>query len=166
MYTLRLAPALLHELDVEAQADLAATTRLGDWDVAPCAAVGRSLLVCVSDRSDLPIVLPRPDLGDLPEALGIALVPVLRMLGVDDQAIASELDEMATGLFGMSSDRSRQRRVRTLAQHAATWIQQAQPGPVDVVALHAQLAARRSSRTTATIAARTRALFGLSAARR
>lgn len=160
MYTLRLVPSLLHDLDVDDQAAPPPTTRLGDWDVVPLEAGGRALLVCVSDRADLPIVLPRPDLADLPEALGIALVPVLRAVGIADDAIGAEIDEMATGMFGAAIERRRLMRVRALARRAGAWVEQAGRSPIDVAALHAMLLAMAGGvRGRGTIAARTRAAF-------
>lgn len=161
MYTLRLATALLVDLDVDPPVPVVATTRLGDWDVVPLEAAGRSLLVCVSDRTDLTIVVPRPDLGDLPEALGIALVPVLRTLRVDDAAIAAELDEMSTGTFGSLTDRSRARRVRTLARRAEVWLERSSRDAVDVAGLHLALASARRGRQSGSIADHTRAAFGV-----
>lgn len=160
MYTLRLAPALLRDLDVEPPVPVAATTRLGDWDVVPLEAAGRALLVCASGRTDLTIVVPRPDLADLPEALGIALVPVLRALHVDDTEIAAELDEMATGTFGSLADPSRARRVRTLARRAEAWLERSRRDAIDVAALHGALARARRGRGAGSIADHTRAAFG------
>lgn len=161
MYTLRLAADLLHDLDVDEEPAVPATTRLGDWDLAPFDTRGRALLVCVSDRTDLTIVLPRPDMADLPEALGIALVPVLRAVGIDEEAIAAELDEMTTGLFGTATSRRRLQRVGSLGRRAAAWIEHADLGVVDVAGLHAMLCALAGgARGAGTIADRTRAAFG------
>ena len=164
MYTLRLATALVRDVDVDPGLPVVATTRLGDWDVAPFEAAGRPLLACVSDRSDLAIVMPRPDPADLPEALGIALVPVLRALGVSDEAIAAELDEMASGTFGRLTDPARRRHLRTVARRAAGWIETGGRNTVDVPALHARLARRRRGREAGTIADHTRRAFGLAPA--
>lgn len=166
MYTLRLTTALLLDLDVDPPVPAVATTRLGDWDVVPLEAAGRTLLVCVSGRTDLTIVLPRPDLADLPEALGIALVPVLRTLHVDDAAIAAELDEMATGTFGSLTDPSRARRVRTLARRAEAWLEWGRHDAADVAALHHALARARRGREAGSIADHTRAAFGVAPAAR
>lgn len=165
MYTLRLAPTLLDEAEMEPRPAAAPTTRLGDWDVVPVHAGSRALLVALSDRTDLTIVLPRPDLGDLPEALGIALVPVLRSLGLDDELIGAELDEMTTGLFGAATKKGRLTRAQAQARRAAEWIAAAGPA-VDVAALHAMLYAQRASgRDGVTIADRTRAAFDTQHAR-
>ena len=160
MYTLRLVPALLEDLDVDEEPSAPATTRLGDWDVVPLDAAGRALLVCVSARTDLTIVLPRPDIADLPEALGIALVPVLRALAIGEDGIAAELDEMTTGIFGTVIAPGRLLRASALSRRVARWIAQAHRRPVDVVGLHAMLCAQTSGRRQ-TIAGRTRAAFGM-----
>lgn len=144
MYTLRLTRALLgtDRDDPDDEPDVAATTRLGDWHVGPLDVGGRSLLVCASDTTGLTVVLPRPDLTDLPEHLGVALVPVLRALGVPDRAIAAEIDEMATGRVGVSHSVAARAWLRAQARRVARALEAAGAGPVDVAALHASLATR------------------------
>ena len=149
MYTLRLTRALLHQFEPsgvgEHETEAAPTTRLGDWYVMPLQAGRRSLVLCTSSLSRLTIVMPRPGLPDLPEQLGVALVPVLRALHVPDEAIVAELDQMATGRIGTTRSRALLTAMRGQAQRATTFLAGAGTGQVDVEGLHRLLWSRRST---------------------
>jgi hypothetical protein len=149
VYTLRLSPALLDEFEVPVAGDDAPdaspTTRLGDWYVMPLPAGRRSLVLCSSSLSRLTIVMPRPDPPDLPEQLGVALVPVLRALHVPDDAIVAELDQMAAGRIGPTRSRALLAAMRGQARRAATFIAGAGTGQVDVEGLHRLLWSGRST---------------------
>jgi hypothetical protein len=163
VYTLRLTRSLLAQFrvsDDDGRCDAPPTTRLGDWYVMPLQAGRRSLVLCTSSRSGLTIVMPRPDLTDLPEQLGITLVPLLRALAVPEEAIVAELDEMATGRVGPTLDRSLLGTMRAQGARTTAFIAEGGARPVDVTALHRLLLQQRRRATgRSTIGDLTASLF-------
>jgi hypothetical protein len=147
MYTLRLTRSLLAHVERHDATDVTAppTTRLGDWYVAPFSSGGRELLMCTSERCGLSVVLPADRLDDLPTQLVVALVPVLRALGVPSDAIATEVEEMAEGEIGPTRSRSVPAAMRAVVREAQAVLAGADEGRVDVAGLHRRLAAHRSA---------------------
>jgi hypothetical protein len=142
MYTLRFTRPLLGlvtDPDEPLPAEVAPTTRLGDWYVVPLEATGRDLLLCTSERSRLSVVLPASDFEELPENLAIALVGVLHRLGLPKAVIAREIDAMTSGDVGVARDRALLTAMRTIGSRARTFIESAEDG-IDVAALYEHLA--------------------------
>jgi hypothetical protein len=164
VYTLRLTRPLLDAFEVaddDGRPDAPPTTRLGDWYAMPLQVGRRSLILCASSHSRLTIVLPRPDLPHLPERLGVTLVPVLRALDVREDAIAVELDQMATGRIGPTLDGGLLGTMRAQRARARAVIETAGARPVDVAGLHRLLWEQRSRATGhRTFGELTASLFG------
>lgn len=63
------------------------------------------LVLCVSERTLLPVVLPAKSLASLPERLVAGIGEVLAAIGVDAAAIAAELDSMREPVFAKTANR-------------------------------------------------------------
>ena len=149
MYTLRLMRSLLVDFEPDhgaAASQVDPGTALGDWYVVGVIVGARDLAVCLSARSHLTLVFPRPSSADLPQHLAATLVAVLRDLGVSQPAIAAELEEMTDGAIAAASDRRTlgvlTARVALVRRHVA----EIAPGAVDARRLHRVLADRRVRR--------------------
>jgi hypothetical protein len=157
VYTLRLTRPLLADFDSGDDAAAGATpptTALGDWYATGLMVGARDLVVCLSARSHLTIVFPRPSPVDLPQHLAATLVGVLRDIGVSRPAIAAELAEMTDGEIASASDR---RTLGVLAARAALvrrLVAEIAPGEVDARRLHRALADRRVGHDHETCGAR------------
>lgn len=112
MYTLRCTQKLLRA-GVRETTGLAepATTALGDWYANVLFSRPQRLVVCVSEVTRLPVVLPASPAATLPERLPRGLAEVLLQIGVPQEAIRAELEQMqaggssarSTGTWGCSS---------------------------------------------------------------
>ncbi|MFN8495645.1 MAG: hypothetical protein U0350_49090 [Caldilineaceae bacterium] len=82
------------------------TTVLGDW-YCHLVYIGRTqLLLCVSERSLLPILLPAREAQFLPVRLSAALNIALAALNVDERAIYHELAQMQKYQIAQTTNRS------------------------------------------------------------
>jgi len=70
------------------------TTRLGDWYANLLGAAPSQLILCVSERTLLPVILPARDAASLSVRLALALGEVLREIGVSEEMTAAELGQM------------------------------------------------------------------------
>ena len=103
MFTLRATRKLLTAMEAApAKEPPTPTTVLGDW-YAKLADDG--LILCVSERTLLPVVLPRETLGAITRALPQALAAVLDKLGVDRAAIERERFAMAQSAVSTTASR-------------------------------------------------------------
>jgi hypothetical protein len=98
MYALRCTRSLLDRFRKasieEIPSPAPATTALGDW-YANGLNIGRHRLVlCVNERSLLPVVIAARDLPDLPRRLAESVGGVLAALGVRHELIRAEIREM------------------------------------------------------------------------
>lgn len=146
MYTLHLTRSLLVDFEPDhgaAASQVDPSTALGDWYVVGVIVGARDLAVCLSARSHLTLVFPRPSSADLPQHLAATLVAVLRDLGVSKPAIAAELEEMTDGAISAATDR---RTLGVLTARAALvrrLVAETAPGAVDAQRLHRTLSERR-----------------------
>lgn len=84
----------------------ASTTILGDW-YANLLYVGKQqLILCVSDKTLLPVVVPAADAKLLPRRLPEALFDVLKVLGIPWSAIDREMKEMQEFTIARTASRS------------------------------------------------------------
>lgn len=145
MYTLRLTRSLLASFDPDPDVSPppATTTRLGDWYVQPLRVGRRNLLLSTSGRTLLTIVLPFEALEALPQRLAVGLVGLLRDLAIPEEAMTSEIDQMADGVVRPTDSRRTLGAMRGLASIATREIGRSRRG-VDVAALHLALASYRS----------------------
>lgn len=107
MFTLRCTDSLLKHLRVAPEARPSpSTTKLGDWYAHLTATSGRRVILCVSEKTLLPVVLDVTSEAKLPGALGIALREVLAGMGVPEPLIDQELSEMDVSAFSRTSSQS------------------------------------------------------------
>jgi len=84
----------------------ASSTVLGDW-YANLLRIGKQqLILCVSERTLLPVVLPAVDAKMLARRLPDAVSDVLEALGVPASAIDREMREMQEATIGRTVNRS------------------------------------------------------------
>jgi hypothetical protein len=105
MVTVRCTQKLLRRLPAAADAP-ASTTILGDW-YANILFARPQLILCVSERTLLPVVLPAKNIDTLVPRLAAAVGDVLLQLGVAPNLVAEEQAEME----GFSYSRTQNRRV-------------------------------------------------------
>ena len=99
MFTLRCTRKLLDRGLTQSPGDaLAPTTTLGDWYATVLNLRPQHLVLCISERSLLPLVLPAREARSLPQRLVAALPALLESLEVPDDCIATELAAMQDGM--------------------------------------------------------------------
>jgi hypothetical protein len=107
MFTLRCTARLLKQLAVKpAPSAQTPTTRLGDWYATILWGRPRVLL-CVSERTLLPVLVRLPSIGELLPALRDSVAAVLTGLRVPAGLVDDEIAEMETAVI----DRTANRRV-------------------------------------------------------
>jgi hypothetical protein len=101
--TSKLRARLKQRPDIEASNS---TTMLGDW-YCHLVHYGRTqVIVCVSERTRLPIFIPAREAQAFPWRLQETLRWVLMQFGVTPTSLANELNEMATSVFAATTSRS------------------------------------------------------------
>lgn len=105
MFTLHGTSKLLETLKVKPGPSRAATTRLGNW-YATHLAGPRSPVMCVSERTFLPVVVERCPASELPRALADGLATLLLDLGVPKELIEQERFAMAQSSWAKTESRS------------------------------------------------------------
>jgi hypothetical protein len=83
----------------------APTTVLGDWYANIVFTRPEQVVVCLSERTLLPVVVTAKDIKHLPERVAAAAGTMLRSIGVSPDDIESELSEMAVGQLGTTASR-------------------------------------------------------------
>ncbi|MBI5506127.1 MAG: hypothetical protein HY899_15130 [Deltaproteobacteria bacterium] len=106
MFTLRATARLLERLKIapERQPPVS-TTRLGDWYANLLCAAPSQLILCVSERTLLPVILPAEDAASLSLRLALALGEVLREIGVCGEMTAAELAQMNQARVAKTANR-------------------------------------------------------------
>jgi len=104
MVTIRCTQKLLRRLR-HTEETHAATTVLGDWYANILFSRPQQLVLCVSERTLLPIVLPAKGVETLAPRLAATVGEVLLRLGIDPGLIEKEQDEMRTFAYGMTRNR-------------------------------------------------------------
>jgi hypothetical protein len=104
MYTLRCTQKLLRRI-VGALPDSTAapTTRLGDWYANLLFSKPQHLVLCVSERTLLPIVIPAKEIQLLPLRLADGVRDVLVALGIDPSLAEQEWEKMQSCQFGKTA---------------------------------------------------------------
>ncbi len=86
--------------------DQSSTTRLGDW-YGNIYQIGRTqLILCVSERSRLPVIVPAKDGKNFPNRLNDILRALLQSIVPDAQLIDTEMVEMQEVIYAKSVNRS------------------------------------------------------------
>lgn len=107
MFSLHCTARLLKVLRVPATPDPPpATTLLGNWYANLLPLRGRPVILCVSERSLLPVLLPAGANINLPRLLAVELGTVLADLGVPSELIERERFAMAQSTCAKTSSRS------------------------------------------------------------
>ena len=106
MFTVRCTARLLTRLKVSpAVAPLMPSTRLGDWYANLLFTRPVHLVLCVSERTLLPVLVPARELETLPFRLRRLVCDVLQAIGVPDHAIRLEERAMAEVAVGRTASR-------------------------------------------------------------
>jgi hypothetical protein len=92
------APAVL-------DAPTAPTTVLGDWYANIIFTRPEHLVVCLSERTLLPVVVPAKDVKKLPGRIAAAARVMLLEIGVPPEAVSAEVQEMECGYLGVTASR-------------------------------------------------------------
>ena len=105
MFTLRCTAKLRKRLGAtEETASPAPSTKLGDW-YAHLLFTRPQLVLCVSERTLLPILIPARESRLLLPRLREAVGQMLRALGVSEETIAAEQEAMRDGVIGKTASR-------------------------------------------------------------
>ena len=104
MVTVRCTQKLLRRLR-HTEETHAGTTVLGDWYANILFSRPQQLVLCVSERTLLPIVLPAKRVETLAPRLAAAVGEVLFRLGIGPGLIEREQDEMRTFVYGRTQNR-------------------------------------------------------------
>ena len=107
MLTLRCTRKLLKHLHAEPSAsEVVATTKLGDWYGNLLFTTHLRLVICVSERSLLPVFVHVKHNASFASRFRAAARSVLESIGASPNSIDSELHEMCEVTFGTTSNRS------------------------------------------------------------
>ena len=106
MFTLRCTQRLLRRGLAETGAvNSQADTLLADWYANILVVRPSHLVVCISERTLLPVVVVAKDIKHLPQRVVAALAPVLQSLEVQAPAIEAELVAMQTCHVGRTASK-------------------------------------------------------------
>jgi len=107
MLTLRCTQKLLARgLEIGSGVERLPTALLGDWYANVLTRKPQHLVLCISERTLLPVILPARDAKSLPRRLSDAVCVVLCHLGIESAAIERERAEMGTVQVGRTASRS------------------------------------------------------------
>jgi uncharacterized protein DUF6933 len=105
--TLRCTVKLLKQLDQPQQvATIGPATRLGDWYGTLLFTLPERLVLCVSEQTLLPVLLPAAPFSSLPARLPRAVSEVLTGLGADRTSTQEECEAMSPVVVGRTASRS------------------------------------------------------------
>lgn len=100
MLTLRATARLLERARIKPDpAPSASTGKLGDWYANLLVAQPAHRVLCVSERTLLPVLVPAKDIAGLPQRLVEAAGEVLRAIGIAAGDVQKELEHMHTVRF-------------------------------------------------------------------
>lgn len=107
MFTLRCTGKLLKRLHASPGLDVEPpTTRLGDWYATLVYEGREQLVLCVSERSLLPVVVPAREARTLVPRFQDAFAELLVLLGISTADIERERAEMADARIGRTASRT------------------------------------------------------------
>jgi hypothetical protein len=81
------------------------TGRLGDWYANLLVMRPAHLVLCVSDRTLLPVIVPAKDIASLPTRLALAVGDMLRAIGVPEEPVIRELRQMVDWRIAKTANR-------------------------------------------------------------
>lgn len=82
------------------------STRLGDWYANLLPLEAGEFILCVSEKTLLPVMLPIMALPNISQALSKAIVPVLTGLGIEKNLIEQERFAMTQSTFATTASRN------------------------------------------------------------
>lgn len=103
------------------------TTRLGDWYAHILFARPQQLVLCVSERTLLPVVVAASPASELAKRLAAGLAEVLTALGIESQEVAREVRDMSECSFSRTRNRSVLGSLNELAFHLSIYLEQDEP---------------------------------------
>lgn len=106
MVVLRATQRVLKLLPESVGSSVASTTALGDWYVNRTVVDRQPLLLLVSSTSLLSVITPARDVKGLPRRLAGIVEERLRRIGIDENALASEVDATSVVTVAKTIDRS------------------------------------------------------------
>lgn len=106
MFTLRCTQKLLRRgLTESPHGELAPTTLLGDWYANVLVTRPQHLVLCVSEQTLLPVIVPAKSAGTLPDRLLDALPPILSALAIPAASVQAERDHMREHRVGRTASK-------------------------------------------------------------
>jgi hypothetical protein len=106
VFTLRCTQKLLRRgLTESPDGQATATTLLGDWYANVLVIRPQHLVLCISERTLLPLIVPAKGVGALPARLLEALSPTLAALSIPPAAVQSECEHMREHRIGRTASR-------------------------------------------------------------
>lgn len=106
MFTLRCTRKLLARIrQPVAPAPPPPTTRLGDWYANILFTPGGHLVLCVGERTLLPVVVPAREMATLVPRFRSAVAEVLRAMAIPQRDVDAEEREMAAVVFAPTANR-------------------------------------------------------------
>ena len=106
MFTLRCTQRLLRRIaDAPHSDDAAPTTLLGDWYANLLFQRPQQIVLCISERTLLPLIVPAKDVRYLIDRMAQALPEVLSALTIEPTLIQRETGAMRTSAIGATRDR-------------------------------------------------------------
>jgi hypothetical protein len=82
------------------------TNLLGDWYANLLVVRPAHLVLCVSERTLLPVLVPAKDIASLPTRLALAAGDMLRAIGVAEEQVIRELRQMVEWRVAKTASRS------------------------------------------------------------
>jgi hypothetical protein len=106
MFTLRCTQKLLRRgLTESPPGEVMPTTLLGNWYAHVLVARPQHLVLCISERTLLPVIASAKGIGALPERLVLLLPPILTALAIPDAAVRAERECMREHRIGRTASR-------------------------------------------------------------
>ncbi len=106
MFAIRCTRKLLDRVALKAlPAPVPPTTVLGDWYANLVFTRPEQYVVCISERTLLPLVVTARDTKGLPTRIAAAAAEVLRAVGVCEEDVSAETTEMGVAYFAKTADR-------------------------------------------------------------
>lgn len=106
MLVLRCTQKLLKRIGKADSSPPASTTVLGDWYAQPLSVGHQRFILCVSEHSRLPILMPANDAKKLPRNFPDALAEMLFALGIPAAAVEREVEASDDIVIAATNNRS------------------------------------------------------------
>ena len=118
LYSLRCTKKLLKRIGVEPGGEGSApSTVLGDWYANILFSKPQHVVLCISERTLLPVVLPAKQPVGLPQRLSVALGEMLQVLGIPSGLVTRELEQMRQPCFAPTLSKSALGSLNDLMYH-------------------------------------------------